>query len=400
MAKLKAYINRDSSGNFIPGSVVYSATKPTNGNYALIVAGVEQNNSVISNPQGSVSSAYTEVIRKTYPRAAVGSKFANTLVKFIKSEGYFPENVLLMETECADDINAPIFSNLRNIGQTPEQIQEFAGSFKGGGLGGFSHTGVLGFQAFISHQFSTLKKHALLIIQTPHIGISKRGEVGRIIRKGKVNEKQDNTCGAIAASIDYVINNDVPEPGTIPGPDFDNNDQYYKLVTILFNIKDNLTKIKPVVKGGSVYGERMKMATDYLVAYQNFLNFGEEGRGKGGILNGPALEKLYADDLDIYVMTGTFINTDYQTPAHYDVNSFKKMTNSVKYNTLKNKERQDLIDKGESLVKAGEKEGDPDMVAEGKRLIALGEAMPRTIRVKVGNRLIIEDITKKFIKSL
>ena len=47
MAKLKAYINRDSSGNFIPGSVVYSATKPTNGNYALIVAGVEQNNCFI-----------------------------------------------------------------------------------------------------------------------------------------------------------------------------------------------------------------------------------------------------------------------------------------------------------------------------------------------------------------
>lgn len=398
MAKLKAYINRDSSGNFIPGSVVYSATKPTNGNYALIVAGVEQNNSVVSNPQGSVSSAYTEVIRKTYPRAVVGSKFANTLVKFIKSEGYFPENVLLMETECADDINAPIFSNLRNIGQTPEQIQEFAGSFKGGGLGGFSHTGVLGFQAFVSHQFSTLKKHALLIIQTPHIGISKRGEVGRIIRKGKVNEKQDNTCGAIAASINYVINNEVPKPGDLPGPEFTENDQYYKLVTILFNIKEDLTKIK-LGKGESVYGARMKMATDYLVFYQNNLNFGD-GKIKGGILNGPALAKLYADDLDIYVMTGTFINTDYQTPAHYDVNSFKKMTNSVKYNTEDNKERQDTIDKGEALVKAGEKAGDPNMVAEGRRLIAQGEAMPRTIRVKVGNRLIIEDITKKFIKSL
>lgn len=397
MANLKAYINRDASGNFIPGSVVYSETKPKNGNYALIVAGVEQNNSVISNPQGSVSSAYTEVIRKTYPRAAVGSKFANSLVKFIKSEGYFPENVLLMETECADDINAPIFSNLRNIGQTPEQIQEFAGSFKGGGLGGFAHTGILGYQAFISHQFSTLKKHALLIIQTPHIGISKRGEVGRVIRKGKVNEKQDNTCGAIATSINYVLNNEPPKPGEII-KGFENNEQYEKLVTILFGIKEELTEIIPG-KGETEYGARMKMATDYLVSYQNQLNFGD-GKLRGGILNGPDLAGLYGDDLDIYVMTGTFINTDYQTPAHYDVNSFKKMTNQVKYSLEENTEREDAISKAKDIIRAGEKAKDPAEIARGEALLKQAEAMPETIRVRVGARLVIKDITKMFIKSL
>ncbi len=72
MANLKAYINRDASGNFIPGSVVYSETKPKNGNYALIVAGVEQNNSVISNPQGTISSAYLGVLRKRYPGGGGG----------------------------------------------------------------------------------------------------------------------------------------------------------------------------------------------------------------------------------------------------------------------------------------------------------------------------------------
>ena len=99
-------------------------------------------------------------------------------------------------------------------------------------------------------------------------------------------------------------------------------------------------------------------------------------------------------------MTGTFINTDYQTPAHYDVNSFKKMTNQVKYAIKENREREDAIAKADSIIKAGEKAGDEAEIARGKALLEKAKAMPETIRVKVGARLVIKDITKMFIKSL
>lgn len=404
MAKTKAYINRDARGNFIPGSVVFSAIKPKNGNYALIVAGVEQNNSVISNPEGSVASAYTKVIRKTYPRAQVASNFANGLVNWIKADGYFPENVLLGETKCSDDVNAPVFSNLKNIGQTPEAISQFGGSFQAGGLGGVQHTGTLGLQAFISHQFTTDKKNALLLVQTPHIGISEKGYVGRIVRKGKVNERTDNTCGAVATAVNWLVNTKETKMPSYPNPEFTDNYQYYSICNILFGAKTTLITLDKAFEGEALYGARMKMACDLLVENQNIYNFGEEQ----GILTSydsklrkPGLiPSMYADDMDVYVLTGTFINTDYTTPGHIDVNSFKKINNSVVYDEIENEERANAISKAENMIKTAEKEGDEEQLAEGKRLLAIAIAMPETIKTKVGNKLIITDITKKFIKSL
>tara|TARA_R110002167_G_scaffold53616_2_gene153511 strand:+ start:5832 stop:7052 length:1221 start_codon:yes stop_codon:yes gene_type:complete len=406
MAKTKAYINRDARGNFIPGSVVFSATKPKNGNYALIVAGVEQNNSVISNPEGSVASAYTRVIRKTYPRAQVASNFANGLVNWIKADGYFPENVLLGETKCSDDVNAPVFSNLKNIGQTPEAISQFGGSFQAGGLGGVQHTGTLGLQAFISHQFTTDKKNALLLVQTPHIGISEKGYVGRIVRKGKVSERTDNTCGAVATAVNWLINTKETAMPSYPNPEFTDNYQYYSICNILFGAKTTLITLDKVFKGEALYGARMKMACDLLVESQNMYNFGDGE--KDGILNSsdaklgkPGLiPSMYADDMDVYVLTGTFINTDYTTPGHIDVNSFKKINNSVVYDMIENIKKGEAIKEADDLIAKGVKTGNADLVAEGKRLLAIAQAMPETIKTKVGNKLIITDITKKFIKSL
>lgn len=389
MAKIKAYINRDARGNFIPGSVVYSATKPKNGNYALIVAGVEQNNSVISNPEGSLATAYTRVIRNIYPRATVASNFANGLTEWIKADGYFPENVLTMEAKCSDDINAPVFSNLKNIGQTPERISEFAGSFQDRSLGGLPQTGLLGMQAFVSHSFTTEKKNALLIIQTPHIGISSRGAVGRVVRKGKVNEKTDNTCGATAAAIAWVLNTKETKMPSSDTEEFADNYQFWNLCSVLFPEKKKISVTS--------YGEQMKIATEKLVDNINKTNgFDKENNYFGQ----PGLAQMYEDDLDIYVLTGTFINTDYKTPAHIDINSFVKLTNSVLSRTEINEERSDAIDKAVKDIKTAEKNGDAVALAKAKEELKVAEAMPEFITTKVGNRLISKDITKAFIKTL
>jgi len=393
MAKLKAYINRDASGNFIPGSVVYSATKPKNGNYALIVAGVEQNSSVISNPAGSVNSAYTTVIRKTYPRAIVASNFANGLIEWIKADGYFAENVLTMEVKCSDDINSPVFSNLKNIGQTPERISEFAGSFQDRSLAGTPQTGYLGMQAFVSHSFTTEKKSALLIIQTPHIGISSRGAVGRVVRKGKVNEKTDNTCGATAAAINWVRTTEeikMPDSNNI---EFANNYQFWVLCAILFRNQEELINI-------TSYDEQMKFATDLFVETINERN-GLSIKSKSfNYFAQPELAEMYQDNLDIYVLTGTFINTDYKTPAHIDVSSFFKLTNSVLFGEIENRERADAISRAQADLKAAEKEEDKEAIAKAKEELQVAERMPEFVKVKSGNRIITKDITKAFIKSL
>lgn len=390
MAKTKAYINRDARGNFIPGSVVYSATKPKNGNYALIVAGVEQNNSVISNPEGSLATAYTRVIRNTYPRATVASNFANGLTEWIKADGYFPENVLTMEAKCSDDINAPVFSNLKNIGQTPERISEFAGSFQDRSLAGLPQTGLLGMQAFVSHSFTTEKKNALLIIQTPHIGISSRGAVGRVVRKGKVNEKTDNTCGATAAAITWVLNTRETKMPSSDTREFADNYQFWNLCNVLFAYQKEILEVK-------TYGEQMKIATEIFVDNINKTNgFDKENNYFGQ----PGLAKMYEDDLDIYVLTGTFINTDYKTPAHIDINSFVKLTNSVLSRTEINKERSLAIDRAVKDIKNATVKGDAVALAKAKEELKVAEAMPEFITYKVGNRLISKDITKAFIKTL
>ena len=109
---------------------------------------------------------------------------------------------------------------------------------------------------------------------------------------------------------------------------------------------------------------------------------------------------MYADNLDIYVLTGTFINTDYKTPAHIDVSSFVKLTNSVLFNKAENKKRTDAISKAEADLKAAEKAGDAEALATAKQELLVAQAMPEFINVKAGNRIIQKDITKAFIKSL
>lgn len=312
MAELKAYINRDKDGRFIPGSVVYSEVKPTNGNYALIVAGVEQNQSVVSNAAGIQSAAYTPVVRKFYPRAVTANRFADGLLSWIKNDGYFAENVLLMESKPSDSANAPIFSNFRNIGQTPEQISEFAGSLQAGGLGGFMHAGLTGLEMLSEHSFDTLKQNAILILQSPAVGISERGFFGRIRRKGKSSERRDRTNLAIAKVIDII--DDYPE---LPSccEILENDGELCNLLTALWGAKTRLSK-------EASFEGKMKIAVDYLVQYQDVYNW-------GGVIEGIKLESAlegikWPNDTDVYVLTGTFINADYSKPAHFDVYSFKK----------------------------------------------------------------------------
>ena len=396
MAELKAYINRDSNGKFIPGSVVYSKIKPKNGNYALIVAGVEQNNSVISNPEGVLASAYTSVIRKTYPRAVVASQFADGIIDWIKGDGYFPENVLLSET-LSDDIGAPVFSNLKNVGQRPERLSEFAGPFKAGGLGGYPHTGKTGYETFVSHEFTTDKKNALFIMSTVPVGISKKGNVGRVERKGKVSDRSDKTSGPIAKAIDFVVK----EPNVPKVPLIDDA-QYDKLINLLHGARESFVEMK-AGKGETIFEARMKLATSLLVQRNKLLYLGDGKLFKSWITDHKSnfeSATLYADNLDIYYINGTFINTDYGTPAHIDIESFVKTTNQVQYQKQANREREDALKRAEADLEAAKKKGDAEGIAKAQAAVAAAKALPEFEIVRVGTIFVQKNLTKEFIKSL
>tara|TARA_R100000654_G_scaffold52465_1_gene78618 strand:+ start:25 stop:1893 length:1869 start_codon:yes stop_codon:yes gene_type:complete len=314
MAELKAYINRDSRGRFIPGSVVYSERKPVNGDYVLIVAGVEQNQSSSSNPEVVRSTAYTSVIRKFYPRAVTAPAFAKGLVNFIKGEGYFPENVLLMESKPSDDVNASIFSNFENIGQTPETMSSFSGALQAGGLGGYMHAGLSGLTMLANHALSNVKNNAILIVQSPGVGISEKGFYGRIKRKGKSSEKADRTNLSVARAID-LLDQYVDMPNCCEDKSLVNDGEFCNLIEVLWGARTEILS-------KDTYEDKMKCAMDYLIRYQHESNWGGATYGdKVGMLKGIN----WPLDTDIYVLTGTFINADYKKPAHFDTFSFKKL---------------------------------------------------------------------------
>lgn len=293
MSKLRPFALRDKLGNIVSGSLVYSTTKPKNGDFFLVVEGVERNE---INPGN-----YSSIVRQYYGSATTSENFGDKAKAFISSYGYAPSNVLLSDSICSDDVDGPIYADVTNIGQTPSSLNEFLGSFMSGGLAGYPHTGTLGIAAWASHA-TTTTKGALFLINMPHIGISIDNQVGRIRRRGKATNGADNTCGAVATAIAWVIANAVAPVAT----NFPNDYQNYVLCNILFPFKAAITALP-------TYGARMIYATEKIrVAGDTFLI------GASGIsANVPV-------GIDVFYCSGTFINTDDTYSAYINVTSFKK----------------------------------------------------------------------------
>ena len=175
---LRSYAQKSSERNLelVPGSLVSSYKKPTPGNWFHVIA---ETNAYVANP-----SDYDATVQVTYPAAVSAQRFGQYAKEFIQSKGYAPDNIVLSDSICSDDVDGPIYSDISNIGQTPASQNQFLGAFMSGGLAGYPHTGILGIQAWGSH-VTTTTEGGLFMINMPHIGISRAGEVGRIWRRGK-----------------------------------------------------------------------------------------------------------------------------------------------------------------------------------------------------------------------
>jgi hypothetical protein len=137
-----------------------------------------------------------EIIRKWYPNANTTIYSVNRLIDFIEEELLMePSDIMFADSICSDDLNSI---------QYPERAGEFLGPFKMGGLDGFPFTGLTGMAAFASH---VPDEGAIFIYYGPHIGITKKGELGEVARLGQ--HKNSSCCGAAKGALHNLIENKI-----------------------------------------------------------------------------------------------------------------------------------------------------------------------------------------------
>jgi len=319
--KKRAFVRYSKQGKIVPGSLILTSGSFPQGSstWNEVPADLCCTTSVFPPNPGS----YTVTVQDEYEGAVSALRFAEATKEFIKTQGYSYKDILLSTDVCSDDVNA--IELVGNLGQTSAQQSSFLGPFFGAGLAGYPHTGVLGLQAWASH---ITANGALFLINTPHIGISQAGNVGRMWRKGKTQAESltDNTCGAVVTAAQWVMTNLAGGPAPVRGAGvFANNDQYFTLATILWADRATLCSAPyNFVLNPLVYGAGVKLATEYIrVASDTFLT------GASGIVGANV-----GTNVDVFYCSGTFINTDYGYNAYVNVNSFKKYNSTSGWTDL------------------------------------------------------------------
>jgi len=274
-------------------------------------------------------STYTSIVTaaSAYPGAILVEDFGNYCKTFIQTLcGYRPNNVLLADSICSDDINAPAYYN-GNIGQMPATLNDFQGPFFAGGIGGYPHTGSIAMFAWASHvQYTT--NGALMLFSAPHIGVcSLSGNLGYILRRGQGNVLS-NTCGAVGVA---VLRNLTPslsgvpplstdvfpfaQGGTATGAASGNNYQQYILNKILW---DDITTRRSLTATNISFETKMKLATESIRKATS--TQAKANLSAAFVTINPSLSNLVKD---VFVVNGTFINVDDGYQAYIQVNSFE-----------------------------------------------------------------------------
>lgn len=308
MTKLKSYALFDNSGLIVPGSLVVQKIKPSNKNFKEVFA---------VKSYDKTTSAYTSIVTAAYPNAILADTLSVKLETYLLSRGVKAKDTVLNLTACSDDVNAPEFANIINIGQTPESLNEFLGPFFGGGLAGYPHTGALGLQAWQSHATTDVSANGpLLLINFPHIGVSQQPDlvaasnnVGRMLRKGKSSASADNTCGAVVTAAAWVMANLAGGSAPVRGASvFANNDQFFVLATILWANRATLCSTTyNFILDATKYSAGVKLATEYIRA-KSFTDLKD------------TLIPVLSGQKSLYFVTGTFINVDYSYSAFINFN--------------------------------------------------------------------------------
>jgi hypothetical protein len=130
---------------------------------------------------------WRETLKKEFTNAIEGPRFTEDVIEILSQEGFTPKNTLFANSTCPDEINRTVTNFERYYGD----------NFYLGGLTGYPFTGTTGFSAYSHHCPDDCELSNLLIIYGPHVGISNKGELGKVQRRNMKHET--DACGSAIA---------------------------------------------------------------------------------------------------------------------------------------------------------------------------------------------------------
>lgn len=149
------------------------------------------------------------LIRRYYPQAVTTSDSVEALFDLLETRfDLEPHQIMLADSVCSDDVNTIEY---------PAQAYEMLGPFKMGGLDGFPFTGLTGMAAFAGH---VPDDGAVFVFYAPHIGISKDGVVGELLRIGQ--SRPSGCCGAAKGALANLVAGKI-KPGHVTELDYQIN---------------------------------------------------------------------------------------------------------------------------------------------------------------------------------
>lgn len=134
--------------------------------------------------------AFDAMVKDNFPGAISNKELELKCVSLLAARGFHDTNTLLATSLCCDELARRLEDDFGKI---------YGSTFALGGLAGFPFAGITGFGAMVSH---VPDDGYCLIIQGPHTGITKNGEIGKVERPNIA--LVDNCCGSAIAASNYV----------------------------------------------------------------------------------------------------------------------------------------------------------------------------------------------------
>jgi len=131
-------------------------------------------------------------IAKSFPGALPGQVIDLVTNQVLCGRGFHKDTTIFAHATCPDEINADnISDDLINLFK-----RRWKGAFPLGGLGGIPFAGKTGWGAFSAH---VPVEGRILLLFSPHVGISREGKVGYVQRRGQ--NEESTACGAAMGAL-------------------------------------------------------------------------------------------------------------------------------------------------------------------------------------------------------
>ena len=168
-------------------STVLNLGKFSEGEKEMILAQVK---SIFEEYPSTGANEYDGDMTKYFPGAMSNLDLEKKVVKIVAEKGFTADNTLLATSLCCDELARVLEDDFNKI---------YGNNFNLGGLAGFPFAGNTGFGAMAAH---IPDDGSCLIVYGPHVGITKKGQVGKVERGGI--KLVDNCCGSAIAASNYV----------------------------------------------------------------------------------------------------------------------------------------------------------------------------------------------------